>query len=144
MFGPGFVWLVQTNDARRSLRILPTYLAGSPLSGAHYRRQTVDLTTENINSVGAFGAAAKAAKEGRGNTKKALGGVDVVPLMCVNTWEHVWLTDYGIGGKMEYLERWFNKIDWNVVQESATLAPSGRTFDYGGLGLGGSRNKFAA
>lgn len=125
MFGPGFVWLVQTNDAQiGSLRILPTYLAGSPLSGAHYRRQSHDLNTHNadsfqaLNTVGAFGSAAKQ------NTgpKKPLGGVDVVPLMCVNTWEHVWLHDYGVRGKRQFLEAWWDRINWGIVRQNATIS----------------------
>ncbi|KAF2854904.1 Fe superoxide dismutase-like protein [Plenodomus tracheiphilus IPT5] len=125
MFGPGFVWLVQTNDTQfGSLRIVPTYLAGSPLSGAHYRRQSHDLNTHNaetyqeLNKVGSFGRAAKQQPQG---PKKPLGGVDVVPLMCVNTWEHVWLHDYGVKGKRAFLEAWWDKIDWELVRQHATL-----------------------
>lgn len=126
MFGPGFVWLVQTreNDAANGpLRILPTYIAGSPLSGAHYRRQSHDLNTHNaesyqqLNTVGSFGAANKT-----GGPKKPLGGTDVVPLMCVSTWEHTWLPDYGVGGKMRYLEAWWDKIDWDVVRQNASIS----------------------
>jgi Fe-Mn family superoxide dismutase len=126
MFGPGFVWLVQTDDSTfGSLRILPTYLAGSPLSGAHYRRQSHDLNTHNVdshqalNKVGAFGAAAN---QNQG-PKKPLGGVDVVPLLCVNTWEHVWLQDYGVRGKRQFLEAWWDRIDWNMVEQYTTLSP---------------------
>jgi Fe-Mn family superoxide dismutase len=135
MFGPGFVWLVQTNDTQfGNLRILPTYIAGSPLSGAHYRRQSHDLSTHNadsyqsLNAVGTFGSAAKQ----NNAPKKPLGGVDVVPLLCVNTWEHVWLRDYGIRGKRQFLEAWWNKIDWDVVGQNATIAPrsSRRQFEY--------------
>jgi Fe-Mn family superoxide dismutase len=119
MFGPGFVWLVQAQD---SFRILPTYLAGSPLSGAHYRRQSHDLNTHNadsyqaMNKVGTFGSAAG---QKRG-PQAPLGGVDVVPLMCVSTWEHTWLQDYGIRGKREFLERWWDTIDWSVVAQYHT------------------------
>jgi len=126
MFGPGFVWLVQTNDTSfGSLRILPTYLAGSPLSGAHYRRQSHDLNTHNVdsyqavNKVGSFGAAAQQDQR----AKKPLGGIDVVPLLCVNTWEHVWLQDYGVRGKRAFLDKWWNKIDWDFVGQNATLSP---------------------
>ncbi|KNG49174.1 fe superoxide dismutase [Stemphylium lycopersici] len=118
MFGPGFVWLVQTdNTINGSLRILPTYLAGSPLSGAHWRRQSHDLNTHNadsyqgLNKVGAFGAAAQQAQE----PKKPLGGVDVVPLLCVNTWEHVWLQDYGVRGKRQFLDAWWDRINWDMA-----------------------------
>jgi Fe-Mn family superoxide dismutase len=131
MFGPGFVWLIQTNDtAMGSLRILPTYLAGSPLSGAHYRRQSHDLNTHNadsfeaLNKVGAFGPAARQKQDS--TPKKPLGGVDVVPLLCVNTWEHVWLQDYGIKGKRQFLEKWWDKIDWDIVAQNATLSSRAR------------------
>ena len=48
------------------------------------------------------------------------GGTNVVPVLCLNTWEHVWLTDYGFGdgktgGKVEYVQRWWRAIDWNTV-----------------------------
>ena len=126
MFGPGFVWLVQLNEnaASNPLRILPTYIAGSPLSGAHYRRQSHDLNTHNADSheqlkqVGSFGNHKGAAK----GPKKPLGGTDVVPLLCVNTWEHAWLGDYGVNGKRDYLEAWWKKIDWDTVRQNATIS----------------------
>jgi Fe-Mn family superoxide dismutase len=133
MFGPGFLWLVQLNESTsvgRPLRILPTYIAGSPLSGAHYRRQSHDLNTENAdtyqslkptNSVGSFGSAANVKQA----AKKPLGGVDVTPLLCVSTWEHTWLEDYGVNGKTDFLMNWWEKINWNVVEEGAHLLPSG-------------------
>ncbi|KAF2015744.1 Fe superoxide dismutase-like protein [Aaosphaeria arxii CBS 175.79] len=127
MFGPGFVWLVQTNDTSlRPLRILPTYLAGTPISGAHYRRQSHDLNThsaesfQQLNNVGTFGQAAK--QDNR--PKKPLGGIDVVPLLCVSTWEHAWLHDYGVKGKSKYLQAWWNKIDWNTVSSLGQFTKS--------------------
>jgi Fe-Mn family superoxide dismutase len=131
MFGPGFVWLVQENDGAMgpgSLRILSTYLAGSPLSGAHYRRQSHDLNTHNpdsfqkLNNVGAFGK--NSANQPDVRKQKPLGGVDVSPLLCVNTWEHVWLPDYGIRGKEDFLEKWWDKINWTEVESKARLMPA--------------------
>ncbi|KAF2441152.1 Fe superoxide dismutase-like protein [Karstenula rhodostoma CBS 690.94] len=118
MFGPGFVWLVQTPDAKEQpLKLLTTYIAGSPLSGAHNRKQPADLNTQNTTSyAGSFGAASR---QKDNKPKKALGGVDVIPLLCVNTWEHVWLHDYGVAGKLSFLENWWNKIDWAQVQQNA-------------------------
>lgn len=51
----------------------------------------------------------------RGGKSLAPGGQDVEVLLGVNTWEHVWLRDYGIGGKRDYLERWWDAVDWGVV-----------------------------
>ena len=131
MFGPGFVWLVQVNDQATpgALRILPTYIAGSPLSGAHFRRQSHDLNTHNndsfkqLNGVGAFG---KHARQPPAKPTKPLGGTDVVPLLCVNTWEHAWLQDYGVTGKSDYLQAWWEKIDWDVVRQGATIEKKGQ------------------
>ena len=126
MFGPGFVWLVRNNDhgnGGKSLNILTTYLAGSPYSGAHHRRQAVDMTTESADvtkglpvnaQIGAHGPLSK--KQG----KTAPGGIDVNPILCINTWEHVYLPDFGVGadgvdGKMAYAERWWDHINWNQV-----------------------------
>lgn len=127
MFGPGFVWLVQTNSTRK-YRILPTYLAGSPLSGAHYRRQPVDQNTqpEPTNTAGLFGPTSVTQK---GKPKMPLGGVDVTPLLCVNTWEHVWLQDYvpryGFAGKRMYLEAWWDKINWSTAEAVAKVVRAG-------------------
>jgi len=52
----------------------------------------------------------------RGGKKLGPGGQDVEVLLGVNTWEHVWLRDYGVGGKGEYLERWWETVDWGVVE----------------------------
>ena len=116
MFGPGFVWLVQTDEGTSgSLKILTTYLAGSPISGAHYRRQAVDMNTENTNTyAGSFGDRSRQRDQ---KPKRPLGGVDVTPLLCVNTWEHVYLHDYGVGGKLQYLEKWWSKINWNLAEQ---------------------------
>ncbi|KAF2810401.1 manganese and iron superoxide dismutase [Mytilinidion resinicola] len=137
MFGPGFVWLVKTKPTSytSNFRILPTYIAGSPLPGAHYRRQAVDMNTQNaesaaasgispaelrtmgvpVNSVGRFGPHTTSyAKQ----PKLAYGGVDVVPLLCVSTWEHSWLRDWRIaGGKENFLAAWWDRIDWKVVED---------------------------
>lgn len=130
MFGPGFVWLVK-HPASRKFSLLTTYLAGSPYPGAHYRRQPVDMNTEDttiseslrrtlsaepVNTVGAHGALSE--------KKLPPGGIDVIPTLCINTWEHVYLPDYGIGGfgaggLRAYAERWWDRIDWAVVANHA-------------------------
>lgn len=131
MFGPGFVWLMK--DRFHQLSILVTYLAGSPFSGAHNRKQEKDMNTESntvadhlrkaltgphVNTVGAHGPYSK--------EKRPPGGIELTPLLCVNTWEHVWIPDYGIefegtGGKKVYVENWWNVIDWEVASKNANL-----------------------
>jgi Fe-Mn family superoxide dismutase len=132
MFGPGFVWLVKEQPAKYS--ILCTYLAGSPYPGAHYRRQATDMNTVDSNIPEAV---ARAARQSPVNTvgshgqlsqrhQIAPGGTDLIPVLCLNTWEHVYLRDYelgvfGKGGKREFVERWWDCIDWNVVADNANI-----------------------
>jgi Fe-Mn family superoxide dismutase len=153
MFGPGFVWLVRVLDKRLSknavesdlrldLRILPTYLGGSPFAEAHWRRQSTDMNTAGEEqwrqgplqgqSMAAYqtpsapGGAVAGADIAAASSRErvAPGGASVTPLLCINTWEHVWLTDYGIGdgqngGKLEYVKRWWHTINWSRVQSLA-------------------------
>jgi len=143
MFGPGFVWLVRTklsvgaggfNADARQFKILTTYLAGSPLAGAHNRRQPLDMNTQNVgtaeaagslrglsedafrrqtevqNSVGTMGSHARSM-----GMPTSFGGVEIEPCLCVNTWEHAYMFDFTINGKMEFLNRWWNLVNWRQV-----------------------------
>lgn len=124
MFGPGFVWLAKNLEREGLLHIFCTYNAGSPYPAAHARRQPMDMATHTPDTAlgnqyaGAMGAHAANQKN------LAPGAVDVQPILCVNTWEHVWLMDYGIAGKAEYLERWWDRINWEVVFDNYNAVSS--------------------
>ncbi|KAI0486035.1 Manganese/iron superoxide dismutase [Xylaria cf. heliscus] len=119
MFGPGFVWLVK-NAYTQDLRILTTYLAGSPYTAAHWRRQSVDwhtVTTERSTVSAFLDRTQVAAGNGGGRfVPQAPGGTDVIPVLCLNTWEHVYIADYGVAGKGAYVQRWWETIDWEKVE----------------------------
>ncbi|KJZ73677.1 hypothetical protein HIM_07010 [Hirsutella minnesotensis 3608] len=128
MFGPGFLWLVKAGPC--DYRLLTTYLAGSPYSGAHWRAQQTDM-----NTVGSEGSARGYFRNQVMGGKKRSGdlppgGIDVEPLLCLNTWEHSWLFDWGVGvggqgGKMAYAEAWWNRIDWEkVANRAGVLRPN--------------------
>lgn len=122
MFGPGFVWLVRAGSS--DYRLLTTYLAGSPYPGAHWRAQRTDMNTTGRAGTASdhfrdsvFGARNKAA--GPGGSLPP-GGIELEPLLCLNTWEHSWLLDWGVGkggagGKLAYAESWWELIDWELV-----------------------------
>ena len=95
------------------LSILTTYLAGSPLPGAHFRKQEQDHNT--MMSAGMFGGVSLF--PGIEN-KLAFGGADIEILLGVNTWQHVWLMDWGVGGKKQFLEGWWSAIDWAEVEKN--------------------------
>jgi len=139
MFGPGFVWLCRVDETGNpnSYKILTTYLAGSPYPGAHWRRQGGDMNTVGANSdAGVIAGRSYLDRTTYGATvtgrkadavSDAPGGVNLTPVLCINTWEHVWLRDYGLGvkdrrgGKLGYAEAWWNAIDWEKVAERAGL-----------------------
>lgn len=66
-----------------------------------------------------------------GGDVRRFGGADVTPVLCVNTWEHAWVGDFGVAGKRRYLEGWWERVDWDevwarcVVQEERGLGARG-------------------
>ena len=154
MFGPGYVWLVFTwNEARRGgdLKLLCTYIAGSPLPAAHWRHQPVDISSETTNVLArdnpqtyarrltrAFAmqeaprdnAVGTAGQFGNLSSKKGqngVGGEEHKVLLGVSTWEHAWLRQEGISGKEKFLNKWWDCIDWEAVSATRTLAISTKT-----------------
>ncbi|KAL4928283.1 mitochondrial 37S ribosomal protein mS42 [Aspergillus undulatus] len=118
MFGPGFVWLAKNLEREGLMHIFCTYNAGSPYPAAHARRQPADLATHTPQTALGNQFAGAMGSYSAGERNLAPGAADVQPILCVNTWEHVWMMDYGIAGKAEYLERWWDRINWEVVADN--------------------------
>ncbi|PFH56016.1 hypothetical protein XA68_17199 [Ophiocordyceps unilateralis] len=124
MFGPGFIWLVKTGVA--DYRLLVTYLAGSPFSGAHWRHQPSDLNTVGYKGTAyAYFHSMSSIHKDR-DLLTPPGGIDVEPLLCLNTWEHAWLHDWGfamdgVGGKLHFAESWWRYINWEVVSTRSKI-----------------------
>ncbi|KAF2720280.1 manganese and iron superoxide dismutase [Polychaeton citri CBS 116435] len=133
MFGPGFVWLVwcpKLGDHMRrgAWRIVTTYLAGTPYPEAGYRQQGIDMNNQDAssaaaymdrpaNSVGWFGPLSPS---GQDNAKLPPGATSVHPVLCVSTWEHSYLYDYSAAGKRQYLDQWWESVDWHTVDTRMT------------------------
>ncbi|KAL2270147.1 hypothetical protein VTJ83DRAFT_2331 [Remersonia thermophila] len=143
MFGPGFVWLVATSQTGLPIafRVLTTYAAGSPYPAAHWRRQSLDMNAVTGAGDGvpeadlaaargylarsAAGAAAPARQKQllsqANDGAYAPGGTNVAPVLCLSTWEHSWLWDYGFGGKERYANAWWEHVNWALVAEMAKV-----------------------
>lgn len=89
-FGNGAVWLVKTNS---KVALMNTYGWGTPLSH----------TNEGANE-----------HESLTSTSSQL---TVSPVLGINLWEHVYLHDYGVAGKREFLTNVFDCIDWGVIDD---------------------------
>ncbi|THX20366.1 manganese and iron superoxide dismutase [Aureobasidium pullulans] len=124
MTGPGFVWLVQATKRSTSsignntpeFRLLVTYNAGTPYAEAGVRQQGADLSTsEGYNgSAGSFGPTST---RERATPKLPPGTELITPVLCVSTWEHAYLRQYGVGGKQQYLINWWKAINWGAVDQ---------------------------
>lgn len=119
MAGPGFVWLVQAQTRHTSAspfsstcRLVTTYNAGTPFPEARARQQPEDQATAPQSSAGSFGRFSAQSKD-RAATPP--GTELLTPLLCVSTWEHIYLTKYGVEGKQKYLREWWNSINWGAV-----------------------------
>lgn len=146
MFGPGFVWLMKKPS--NELAILTTYIAGTPYPKAHYRRQPVDtnnITTNILPTASPFlvhkqtegiktllkdqasyaGFAGAFGHESRNAPHWLVGDADLQPLLAVSTWEHTFLPDWGAWGKRDFLEKWWEKIDWERIYNNATWNSGG-------------------
>lgn len=144
-------------------RVLTTYHAGSPYPGAHWRRQFSDmnnvagLTDRSGDAVrnylnmqnasnnssrspllggagGGGGGPASSSTSSLRDADRSPGGANLVPVLCVNTWEHAWLFDWGIGNRFNYLAGWWNAINWGKVAERAS-ALGGRQMTSSGAPL---------
>lgn len=78
------------------------------------------------NTAGSFGRASAAARgmnsipldplgADAGVDTSRYGIADVIPVLCVNTWEHCYIHDYGVAGKRAYLASWWEHVDWEKV-----------------------------
>lgn len=59
------------------------------------------------------------------DSRLGMGGADVEVLLGVCTWQHVWLRDWGFGGKKDYLEAWWDNVDWDVVEQNGQFEGRG-------------------
>lgn len=139
MFGPGFTWLVKKNTDD-TLAILNTYIAGSPWPAAHYRKQSVDMNNmpaypeghpnnknpsspppSRVPPYPQFQSQVPPRGGGGGDWNMGTGAFTLEVMMGVNTWEHVWLRDYGVHGKEQFLARWWDHIDWYAAEKNGAF-----------------------
>ena len=104
--GNGWVFLVEKSD--KTLKILQCNNDGTPYF--YGKNQNLDLNAAiDISEYEQL----LSKKEGVINHTKDYS----LPLLCVNVWEFAYIQDYGVTGKADYLENFWDCINWEVINK---------------------------
>merc|ERR1711939_288465 len=144
-----YVWLVA--DANAKLGVVTTHAGGTLL--ANSRRQSDDGLIVPLGEDPATAAGTAAASEDASASEKSGNGEDsyernilgrtqrwlqqgsssegatnaLQPLLCVCAHPHTYMTDYGVWGREEYVQRWWTRVDWDKVEEAYKLVKDTHT-----------------
>lgn len=103
--GNGWVFLVE--DEFKQLKIVSCNNEGTPY--LYSRNQDIDLNT--IFKFSEYKGKVLKNKENIQNGVKDYS----LPLLVCNVWEFAYVLDYGVTGKGDYLEKFWDNINWNVI-----------------------------
>lgn len=106
LYGQGWVYLVELPD--KSLKILKLNNDGTPYY--YGKNQSLDLN----------GGIDEGSFDFLQRTKEiaAEGSKDfTLPILAINVWDSAYISDYGVTGRTEYLEKVWDCINWNVVNK---------------------------
>lgn len=103
---PGQNWVFLCEDADKNLKVIECKNDGTPYY--YGKNQSVDLTGAIDDALFDHLEATKAQAAARAKDW-------TLPLLALNGWDHAYITDYGITGKAEFLERAWDCINWDVV-----------------------------
>ncbi|CCH45431.1 37S ribosomal protein MRP1, mitochondrial [Wickerhamomyces ciferrii] len=123
--GDGFTWVVakktKSNDQKDEyddLFIMNTYNAGTPNNSIKFG-QITELTKKlqelkNEHDIHTTTSSILSLQEARESS--GYGDFELKPILALDVSPKVWLYDYGVFGKNQYLEQVWNAIDWDIVQ----------------------------
>ncbi|AOA65113.1 37S ribosomal protein S26, mitochondrial [Komagataella phaffii CBS 7435] len=106
--GQGWVFLVENNQ--KELEIVSCINEGTPYF--HSRNQNLDLSSQiTIDDVTQLDILSQFVKNGNREP------FNNVPLICFNSWHYAYLHDYGVNGKVEFLQKFWDCLNWNVINQ---------------------------
>lgn len=41
----------------------------------------------------------------------------LTPILVLDVWEHAWMVDYGVSGRLRYVEAFLDNVAWSVVEQ---------------------------
>ncbi|CAG8506179.1 7618_t:CDS:2 [Diversispora eburnea] len=127
LFGSGWTWLVLTEF--NILRVINTYNAGTPLDITRLQAHDPNNYPDNLpNSPFHFTPTSPFAPTLNESPKplsppkiklamESPNKLRLTPLLALNVWEHAYIKDYGLQGKVDYIDKFWDVVDWNVMEE---------------------------
>ncbi|RHZ53768.1 hypothetical protein Glove_437g31 [Diversispora epigaea] len=127
LFGSGWTWLVLTEF--NILRVINTYNAGTPLDITRLQAHDPNNHPDNLpNSPFHFTPTSPFAPTLNESPKplpppkiklamESPNKLRLTPLLALNVWEHAYIRDYGLQGKGNYIDNFWDVVDWNVMEE---------------------------
>ncbi|ORX95434.1 manganese and iron superoxide dismutase [Basidiobolus meristosporus CBS 931.73] len=110
IFGSGWTWLVE--DERGVLRIVNTLNSGNPITTG--RLQQFDANTSSVEET-------TDPSSDKVSTQKPTGAY--APILALNMWEHAYVVDFGVDGKEQYIQAFWQSVDWDKVHGRVIRSP---------------------
>lgn len=105
-YGQGWIFLIETQD--KNLKFINCHNDGTPYYYA--KSQLLDLNGGlNENDFNYL----QDLKEKAANGEKDFN----LPLLAINYWDYMYIKDYGVSGKAEYLSNLWEHINWDVINK---------------------------
>ncbi|EMG47948.1 hypothetical protein G210_1580 [Candida maltosa Xu316] len=105
-YGQGWIFLVETSD--KKLKFLNCMNDGTPYT--YLKSHLLDLNGGINESNYQF---LETMKQKALNDEKDYN----LPILAINYWDYMYINDYGVTGKSEYLSKLWDHINWNVVNK---------------------------
>ncbi|KAI5956276.1 hypothetical protein KGF54_000751 [Candida jiufengensis] len=107
-YGQGWIYLVE--DKNKNLNFLQCYNDGTPFYFG--KRQQLDLnggideiTYKNLN------------KLEKRNSSESEDDEKYLPILAINYWDFMYIEDYGVTGKSQYLNNLWDHLNWDVINK---------------------------
>lgn len=108
-YGQGWIYLVE--DKTKNLQFLQCNNDGVPYYFG--KRQQLDLNG-GIDEL-SFNSLANLQKRASG--EEVIEDEQYLPILAINYWDYVYVEDYGVTGKNEYLNNLWDHLNWDVINK---------------------------
>ncbi|CAK9441538.1 mitochondrial 37S ribosomal protein mS42 [Lodderomyces beijingensis] len=109
--GQGWVYLVEDKD--KNLQLLTCHNDGTPYYFA--KRQQLDFNS-GIDEL-SYKQLENMQLRCQDESVKQREEEYMLPILAINFWDHMYVADYGVNGKAEYLNQLWEYLNWDVINK---------------------------